>query len=221
MLRATRTAERDLFAKLPAATRDAPGAGGGWSPKDVLAHLAAWRSIEARRLDATAQSADPAPDDPIDESNAALHDTYAGWSWEAVAQEADESVEALIEAIGRSSTEVLCECDDGAVAGIGANGANHAMGHLPEIAHLVAGLDRLDAFSGEVEAILDRGHLPPRDSGVILYNIACHQALSGKLEEARRLLRTAFARRHDLLESALDDPDLASLSGELTALAAS
>ncbi len=225
MLQATRAAERDLFAKLPAGTRDAPGADGIWSPKDVLAHLAAWRSIEARRLEATAggegaaQAGDPAPNDPIDESNAALHDRFAGSPWDAVSAEADASVEALIRAIARSSTEMLCECDDGSVAGIGANGANHAMGHLTDVAELAGGLPRFDAFAVEVETILGRGHVPPRDSGVILYNIACHRALSGQLEEARRLLRVAFARRHDLLESAREDPDLAALGSELAALA--
>jgi DinB superfamily len=224
MLQATRSAERDLFARLPAAIRDTAGADGGWSPKDVLAHLAAWRSIEARRLEATAggesdMAGDPAPTDPIDESNAALHDRYARRSWDAVSDEADASVEALIGAIERSSTDVLCECDDGSVAGIGANGANHAMGHLTDIAEQAGGLDRFDAFAAEIETILARGHVPPRDSAVILYNIACHRSLAGQLDEARRLLRVAFARRHDLLESARQDPDLAALGDELVALA--
>lgn len=219
MIEATRTAERDLFAMLPAEARDAPGDNGGWSPKDVLAHLAAWRSIEARRLEATAGASDPATNDPIDESNAALHDRYVDWSWEAVAGEADESADALTRAIGRSSIEILCECDEGSVAGIGANAVNHAMGHLPDVALLTGGGERFAALSAEIEAILARGHVPPRDSGVILYNIACHQALSGQLEEARRLLRAAFARRHDLLDSAREDPDLVALDDELASLA--
>lgn len=224
MLRATQAAERDLFGMLDPAAREAANTIGSWSAKDVRAHLAAWRSIEARRLEATARGeksahpGDPAPDAPIEESNAHLHAQHADWSWDAVTREADASIEALIGVIGRSTSEALCECNDD-VAGIGANGVNHAMGHMGDIARLAGGRERFDAFAREIEAILRRNHLPPRDSGVILYNIGCHRALSGELDEARRVLRAAFARRHDLLAPAVDDPDLVALGDELAALA--
>src|SRR6266545_4422613 len=160
ILEATRAAERDLFAMLPAGGREVRGAIGEWSAKDVRAHMAAWRAIEARRLEARfaggegVTAGDPAPNEPIDESNAALQSRYADWSWEAVDREADESVEALLSAIRRSSTDVLCECDDGSVAGIGSNGVNHAVGHLPEIAKMAGDRPRFRAFADEVEAIL-------------------------------------------------------------------
>ncbi|MGZ6373072.1 MAG: hypothetical protein ACXWL8_06725, partial [Candidatus Limnocylindria bacterium] len=78
MLEATRAAERELFDAIPAEAREAPGVIGDWSAKDLLAHLAAWRAIEARRLTARADTSgvphagDPAPNAPIDESNAVL-----------------------------------------------------------------------------------------------------------------------------------------------------
>jgi len=223
ILRVTRDAERDLFGMLPVALREERRTIGEWSAKDVWAHLAAWRAVEARRMDARvrgepAPAGDPAPDAPIDASNAALHAQHADWSWDAVDREADASVAALLAAIGQSSNDILCECDEWSVAGIGSNGVNHAVGHLPEIADLAGGLERFDAYARELESILRRGHLPPRDSGVILYNLACQRALSGQLDEARRLLRDAFARRHDLQEAARDDPDLAALGGELPSL---
>lgn len=224
ILEATRDAERDLFAMLPPGQREVPGAIGTWSAKDVRAHLVAWRSIEARRLEAARTEsgpdpADPVPSDPIDEANASLQTRYAEWTWDAVARESESSVDALIAAIRGSSTDVLCECDEGSVAGIGANGVNHAVGHLPEIAEMAGGRERFGAYVRELETVLGRGHLPPRDSGVILYNIACARALTGDLDDARRLLRQAFARRHDLVEAAGDDPDLAALGGELGTLA--
>jgi hypothetical protein len=224
LLQGLRGAEHDLFEMVPAERREADSSIGDWSVKDVRAHMGAWRAIEARRLEVAAGSegsvteGDPAPDDPVDDSNAVLHARYANWPWEAVAREADASIDALVDVIGRSSTEMLCECD-GTFAGIGANGVNHAMGHLPEIAAISGGGARFGEFVGEIEAILLRNHLMPRDSGVILYNVACARALSGELDEARRLLRAAFTRRGDLLESAMEDPDLAALGGELAALA--
>jgi hypothetical protein len=225
MLDATRTVERDLFEMVPAAQREVRGAIGEWSAKDVLAHLAGWRAIEARRLEARAgvevpgHDSDPATNDPIDESNALLQRRHADLTWEAVVAAADASVSALISAVEGSSTDVLCECDDGSVVGIGANGVNHAVGHLPEVAELGGGRARFDAFTEQVETILRAGHLPPSDSGVVLYNIACARAVAGDLEDARRLLRAAFARRHDLLEVAREDPDLAALGDEMAALA--
>ena len=95
MLRALGDAERDLFAMVPPATREAAGTIGDWSPKDVLAHLGAWRAIEARRLESRAAGGaaflaeDPPPDEPIDESNAMLRARDRDLTWEAVAGEAD------------------------------------------------------------------------------------------------------------------------------------
>jgi hypothetical protein len=224
MLRALRGAERDLFEMVPAERREVAGSIGNWSVKDVRAHMAAWRAIEARRLETATGSQraggddDPGTDDPVDDSNAVIQAQYADWSWEAIAREAGASIDALVDVIGHSSTEMLCECD-GTFAGLGANGVNHAMGHLPEVATLGGGGGRFGEFVRDIETILGRNHLMPRDSGVILYNVACARALSGELDEARRLLRAAFTRRADLLESAMEDPDLAALGGELAVLA--
>ena len=221
LLQSMRAAEQDLFSRVPVETREAAGTIGEWSPKDLMAHLGAWRAIEARRLEARARgeafpSEDPSLDEPIDVSNAMLQARHRDLPWDAVVAVADGSVDALIAAIEHSSTDVLCECDDGSVAGIGVNGVNHAVGHLPEIAELVDGGERFSAFATEVETILRAGHVQPRDSGTILYNIACARALSGEVDDARRLLAVAFSRRHDLADLAQDDPDLAALGGEFT-----
>jgi protein tyrosine phosphatase (PTP) superfamily phosphohydrolase (DUF442 family) len=201
----------------------AAGAVGEWSAKDVQLHLTAWRAIEARRLDATLHGrpfdeADPGPDAPVDESNAQLNAEHAHLPWTDAEREADASVDALTAAIANSSTQVLCECD-GTTAGIGANGINHAIAHLSDIAALAGGQQRYDVLARQLEAILHRGHLPPRDSGVLLYNISCHHALSGELDEARRVLRTAFTQRRDLVEVAQADPDLAAIRDDIESLA--
>jgi hypothetical protein len=224
LLAVARAAERDLFGMLDERTRDEAGTIGEWSAKDVQAHLAAWRAIEARRLEAAAArddsltANDPVTSAPVDDSNADIHTRYADWAWEMVARDADESVDALLAAIGRSSNDILCECDEYSVAGIGSNGANHALGHLSDIAQMAGDTQRYDAFVREVEAILAHSHLPPHDSGVILYNIACHRALTGDLDEARRLLRVAFTRRPELQDAALEDSDLTALHAELATL---
>ena len=223
LLRATRDAERDLFAALPVDLRDRPGAIGAWSAKDVLAHLGAWRAVEARRIEAARNGKpnppeDPALDEPVDESNARIHADFAGSSWDEVELRASESAAALEREIVASSSDILCDCQDD-IVGIGANGANHAIMHLAEVATLAGEMPRYRAYVADVEQVLGRGHLPPHDSSVLLYNLACHFALADALDDARRLLRQAFAQRHDLRATAQDDPDLEQLRSELDELA--
>lgn len=222
LVRSMRDAERRLFGALDSAALDARTAD-GMSAKDYLAHLAAWRAVEARRMVAASggpavPSTDPLVGAPLDESNAAIHAERADWSWDAVEADAEASAQALLDAIGSSSSAVLCQCDDD-IASVGVNAVNHAVAHLGDVALLFGRPDPYAAFVREVEAVLRRNHLPPRDSGVILYNVACHHALTGELGEARRLLRDAFARRPDLLTLARDDADLAALASELGSLA--
>ena len=56
---------------------------------------------------------------------------------------------------------------------------------------------------------------------MILYNLACDRALAGETDDARRLLRTAIAHHHELVESAREDPDLVALRSELESITAS
>ncbi len=222
MLRATRAAERDLFGLLDPADRDAPDSN-GWSPKDRQTHLAAWRSIEARRLDAAmtgdmaGTSGDPVPFDPVDESNAQLHAERAGWSWDAVVRDADASLDTLVAAIERSSGPALAS-QDGTSAGLGANAAGHAIGHLADAVASTEAQVRFDAYAEEIEAIMDQGNVSPGDSSVMYYDLACCRALAGDLVAARRLLSAAFERRPGLRDSARGDSDLVALREELSEL---
>jgi hypothetical protein len=213
LLEAVRRAEHDLFHRLDASSRAEPVIE-GLTASDVRAHLAAWRAVEARRLLGTATDQDPRPGDPIDAANARIQADRAAWTAEQAAVAADASIDELIAAIRSSTNDALCECDQLA-AGIGANGVNHAIGHLSDIARLAGAEDRYAQLAAEVEAILGGSHLMPRDSGVMLYNLACHSGLTGRTDDALRLLRTAFARRGDLRDLALDDPDLESLRQDL------
>jgi hypothetical protein len=216
LLEAVRRAEHDLFDALAEVSGDEPVVE-GLRARDVRAHLAAWRSIEARRLLGTPADADPRPGDELDASNARIQAERADWSAERSAAEADASIDALIAAIGASTNDALCACDQLA-AGIGANGANHAIGHLSDIARLAGAEARYAQLAAEVEAILGGSHLMPRDSGVILYNLACHSGLTGRTDDAVRLLGTAFNRRPDLRAIAVDDPDLESVREEIVAV---
>ena len=216
LLEAVRGAERDLFDRLPDASSAEPVIE-RLTARDVRAHLAAWREVEARRLLGTVTDDDPRPGDPVDETNARIQAERADWSAERAATGAEASIDELIAAIRASTNDALCECDHLA-AGIGANGVNHALGHLSDIARIANAEDRYAELAAEVEGVLGRNHLMPRDSGVMLYNLACHSGLSGRTDEALRLLRTAFTRRGDLRDYAGDDPDLESVREDLASV---
>jgi hypothetical protein len=228
MLEATREAERSIYGLLDPVVRDAPNTIGDWSTKDVLAHLSAWREVEAERLrtgwherraEVEGAASDGAETESIDAVNARMAAERAGWAWEHVAAAAEASIDTLQDAIETTPAEAL-ERSENAVAGIGANGPNHALGHLPEIANL-AGPDarpHVAAFEQRIEGILARGRISDRDAGVMIYNLACAASLAGRLDDARRLITDALHRRPDLRDWSLDDPDLEAIREDIPRL---
>ena len=69
-----------MFAALDPARRDVAPADGGWSAKDILAHLSAWRQQQTDRLAALREgrAEPPSPATEIDDINASLHDRAGG-----------------------------------------------------------------------------------------------------------------------------------------------
>ena len=76
------------------------------------------------------------------------------------------------------------------------------------------------AYLDETQRIVEGGGLPERDAAVAAYNVACFQALAGRLDEARALLRRAFQLNPELADWAKEDTDLTALRDELPELSA-
>lgn len=219
-IQAARAVERDIFDALDAAQREAPGPDGGWSAKDTLAHLSAWRQREADRLAARRERRDdPAPPGPgIDEINAGLHAERVDWTWDRVVADADATTEALIAEVSTATDDTLT--DPKVIGSILGDGAEHDLGHLPQIA---AGLGLDGRVLGLAEAHLaaiDRGGWPSRPAAVARYNLACFHSLAGNLDVARSLLRQALPGHDDLQALAPTDDDLIALRDELPTLVA-
>ncbi|HEX6869190.1 MAG TPA: DinB family protein [Candidatus Limnocylindrales bacterium] len=219
-LLAARAAEVDILAALDPAVRDAPAPDGGWSPKDIQAHLSAWRDHQADRFEAI-RLGHPEPSLPAtetDEANAVLHAQRADWTWEAVAADADVVTARLIAEVRQASDEVIA---DGKLIGTTmGNGPEHDLGHLPALAAL-AGLDhRVVELAARVEAAVRDGGWPPRARAFARYNLACYHALEGRFDEARALLREALPVEAELRELAPHDDDLVALRSELPDLIA-
>jgi hypothetical protein len=218
-LRGCRDAERAIFAALDPAVRDAPGADGGWSPKDNLTHLSAWRLRQATKMAAIHDGLpEPAlPGDDIDATNAIYHAERAGWSWDRVDEDADASLEALVAQITVADDEALV--DQKVLGPIMGDGPEHDLAHLAAIAKTVGMSDRVHALADRTQAMLDEGVWPDRAAAFARYNLACFAALDGDLERARGLLRLALPGQADLIELAPKDDDLVALREEIPTLA--
>ena len=218
-LRLCRDAERAIFAALDPAVRDAPGSDGGWSPKDNLTHLSAWRLRQATKMAALHDGLpEPAlPGDDIDATNAVFHAEREGWSWDRVDEDADASLEAFVAQIAAASDEALV--DQKVLGPIMGDGPEHDLAHLAAIAKTVGMSDLVRALADRTQAMLDDGVWPDRAAAYARYNLACYAALDGDLERARGLLRLALPGQDELLELAPKDDDLIALRDEIPALA--
>ena len=219
-LLASRAAEREIFDALEPAGRDAPGAEGDWSAKDVQAHLSAWRQWMVDVLTAEREGRpDPrVADEQVDDINARLHHERADWTWETVRADAEASAEALIAAISAASDDTIS--DPKLIGSILGDGPEHDLGHLPALAETV-GLGSLVLHLADLaEAVLDRGGWPAGSAATARYNRACFHALAGNLDVARSLLRQALPEAEDLRALAQNDADLIALRDEIPALVA-
>jgi hypothetical protein len=219
-VQAARTAERAVFAVLDPAARDAQPAGGGWSAKDTLAHLSAWRQRQADKLAAQREGgAEPQlPAVETDDVNAVFHAEREAWSWERVSADAEATTEALVAELWAAGDETLA--DPKVVGSIMGDGPEHDLDHLAQLAASV-GLDaQVLGLASATRAIVDRGGWPSRPAAYARYNLACFHARAGRLDEARSLLRLALPADEALRTHAPGDEDLIALRDEIPKLAA-
>jgi hypothetical protein len=148
--------------------------------------------------------------------NAGLHAERADWTWDRVLADADATAELLIAELSAADDETLV--DSKVVASILGDGAEHDLGHLPQIA-ADAGIDgRVLGLADSHLATIDRGGWPSRAAAVARYNLACFHALAGNLDVARSLLRQALPGHDDLQTLAPTDDDLIAVRYELSVL---
>ncbi len=220
---ATRRAERDLFGALDEGTLHRPIREGDWSPKDVQAHLTAWKARQADRYAVLREGGElPAPlaAEEEDALNEELRAARAAWTWPEIADEADLVTERLVGEI-READPAALRASDRLIGGTFGNGVLHAVTHFRWLREAGVPLDeaRLLAFVAEARELVSAESLPDRDRALGEYDLACFYALVGRPDDARPLLRAAFGHRPDLVALSATDPDLASLRGELADLA--
>ncbi len=217
-LRAARAAERDVMAALDPTEREQPAPDGAWSPKDIQAHLSAWKRRQVDRLAASREGRDePAlAATETDDINAIFHAERADWTWAEVEADADTTTADLIAEIEVAPADTLAE---GRVAGsIMGNGSEHALAHLPPVAALAGRDAAMVTLAATIASIVDHGGWPTRPTAYARYNLACFYALRGDVDRARALLRLALPEEEALREFAPQDDDLVALRDEIPTL---
>ena len=122
-----------MFDAFDAADRDTPPADGEWSPKDIQAHLGAWRRHMSERLAAIREGRpEPEGGGETDATNAVIHAERADWPWDRVAADAEASATDLIAEVEAADDATLAV--GRTVGSIMGNGAEHTIIHAGSVA---------------------------------------------------------------------------------------
>jgi hypothetical protein len=217
-----RDAERDLFGALAPSVIERPIRAGDWNPKDFQAHLTAWKARHAERLARIREGRQPLPGDGQEEDaiNAELRATRVDWTWDALVAEADEAADRLAGELRQADPEVLRGPERLVDLTFG-NGLIHTLSHIRWLQEAGVPLDpaRVARYEADALRLVTAPALPTRSQAVETYNLACHHALRGSLDVARRLLRDAFRKDPEMLAFSRTDVDLVALRDELDELA--
>jgi len=207
-----RVRERDEL--VPLVDAEAPQR--GWTYKDHLAHLAAWRDHGADVLRA-ARGAGPVPRtiglDLLDEENARIHALNKDRSGEDVKQYAFESYVRLAAELDLCTDEVLHlprpdrpEMETWRV--LPGDLETHLGMHLSQLLLERGDFDAAEKVEVWAYEASNRAAADTPSRAGSLYNLGCFYARAGRAGEAAERFRTAFAASPGLVEWARTDPDL-------------
>ena len=206
--------EQRFISSVSEADRQAKGTLERWSPKDLIAHNAAWKGDMFRRL---AGEELPTVKD-FDDANAEIFASFQNKSWGEIimyALSVQNNLETAVERLDESELEGFKPLGWGeetpAWRSIAGTACIHPLVHLSEnaVAQGDAGravqlhLDSLPVLLEIDDSFQWRGNL--------VYNLACQYALAGDSRNAILQLGEALRLRPDLAEWSQQDSDLASL----------
>lgn len=211
-------AEQEFVDRLTEEQRSASGTLEEWSPKDLIAHCAAWKELMTRHAEAAIARAPEPGLDSVDRINHDIWHKYQDWPWSDVLAYASRSYAALAALVRRVPEETLRATDLFSWSRglplwrlIVGNGYLHPTSHLAGwyVAHGLA--ERAEPIEEEMRRELPLLDGSPEWLAAIGYNLACFHAQSGQTSRALAELREVFQMRPELREWARTDPDLACL----------
>lgn len=214
----SRTVEQEFLAGLPEDERRAEGSADAWSARDLLSHLTAWRHRGADDLAADLRGEDREEISEFDAINLEIYSAHRHLSWDEILDLSQRSWEELLQALHQATDEMLLSRGPTGErrplwrrATIEAT--NHPVTHLAEFAMKHGRVEQASRWVEGMTPALLALDPSPEWNGVVHYNLACHQALTGQPEAALASLEAALTVRPDLREWSTQDPDLEPLRG--------
>ncbi len=194
--------------------RQATGTPERWSPKDLIAHNAAWKGDIFRRL-----AGEELPDvEDFDAANAEIFASFQNKSWGEVSMYAlmmQNNLEAAVEMLDEATLEGFKPLGWGdetpAWRGVAGTSCMHPLIHLSENAVEQGNPEQAVRLQREALPVLQEIDDSPAWRGTLVYNLACQYALAGDSLNAILQLGEALRLRPDLADWSQQDSDLDSL----------
>jgi len=192
-----------------------------WAPKDILAHMTAWKLHNAEFIAAGRLGEAPPAEIDFNEVNAELFEKYRNSTWDEILALLDQAQRAMLAQVQGLTEDDLSDLvrfpsPEGRPLWrrIAANSYQHPLAHLGEC-YIQRGdlkyATQLRETEARLVAALDD---EPTWQGTALYNLACHYALMGERGMAYEKLAQSLRLNPALKAWAPQDTDLVSLHGE-------
>ncbi len=214
--------ERALFARLSEDERSVRGEPDRWSPKDTIAHLAAWKGRLAENLAAAARGETPVRYEDFETVNARDFEENRDRPWSEILERAAEVCQQLAEQVEKRNeaelrgTETLPWQEDRPLwRVIVGTGHMHPIAvHLEPVLIERGEKEYATELRKEAAELLSELDESQNWQGLVRYNLACHYALAGEAETAIEKLQQALELNPELTEWSKEDSDLASIREE-------
>jgi tetratricopeptide (TPR) repeat protein len=193
-----------------------------WAPKDILAHMTAWKLHNAEIIAAGRRGEPPPAElDDFDAVNAGIFEQYRHSPWDEILALLDRAQSEMLAQVQKLTEDDLSDLErfpstEGRQLWrrIAANSYQHPLAHLVQC-HILRGdreyASRMAEDEARLVAALDDD---PTLQGTALYNLACHYALMGEKDKAYEKLVQSLRLYPALKKGAPQDTDLVSLHGE-------
>ncbi len=214
--------EQILVDKLSEDERSVVGEPDCWSVKDVIVHLAGWKTRLAKNLAAAASGGTPVQYEDFEAVNAQEFEENRDRPWPEVMEMASEAHRLLVEQVEARDEDELRGTETLPWQGdrplwryIAGTGYTHAMTmHLGPIYVERGEKEYATKMQEEAAKLAVELDVNKDWQGVVQYNLACHYASIGETAKAIESVGQALELSPALVEWSKQDPDLAPIREE-------
>jgi tetratricopeptide (TPR) repeat protein len=185
-----------------------------WAPKDILAHMTAWKEQIVLNYQASKRGEIEPVQADYQAVNAEFFEKYGSLSWDEVLSYHEDTHQALL-----AELEIMTDDDLKCTEGIPMQGGRpfwrmvvgisytHPMGHLRDPVLARGEFERAVEMQEEICQLLSELDDDQSWMGAQQYNLACTYSLVGQKEKAITILRKALKMTPELVDWSKEDPD--------------